>query len=441
MIAGTLGLFKQLVPDPGLLRSSAIVLVGDSTARLLGFLFSVAAARLLMPAGYGSIAYALAVAAIVSVLTTNAPAGLGRFLARHQDDPRKQDIYATNWLMVIALMLGASLTLVVPLAAVAGLGGSMLLGLMANLLGTAVFQTYREAQKGLGRFWATGMFWVLANLLQLVGILLAGALGWRSPALFLTIYGLSSLGALAVMQPLAPTALNFAPAVLALRQIVAIARFIWPVILQGVFYTVWSGVDLILVQRLLPSAATGNYAAAKTLVLVLILAPVAVSTALGPRMARLSERSLRAYVLFVVALTAAINVPAGASMALLRVPLIALFFGSRYPLASEAVAVLVLGQVLYGVYLVLASIWTWGLGRPQIDPVATGAAMGVTVAVGLILIPRAGLAGAAYAYAAGAAAQLAVISSFTTWAIYAGAKPRIGQGKDLVLDLDPIAGA
>ena len=74
MIARTLGLLKQLVPDAGLLRSSAIVLVGDSTARLLGFLFSVAAARLLMPVGYGRIAYALAVAAILSVLTTNSPA-------------------------------------------------------------------------------------------------------------------------------------------------------------------------------------------------------------------------------------------------------------------------------------------------------------------------------------------------------------------------------
>ena len=161
----------------------------------------MASARLLTPAGYGRIAYALAVAAIVSVLTVNAPFGLSRFLARHQGQPRMLDIYSTNWLVVIALMLGASLTLVIPVALVAGLGGAMLLALMANLLGTAVLQTYRESQKGLGRFWATSTFWALANLLELIAVLIAGALGWRSPALFLTIYGLSSIWALAVMEP------------------------------------------------------------------------------------------------------------------------------------------------------------------------------------------------------------------------------------------------
>ena len=60
LVRQPLRLAGRVVSDPGLLRSTAIVFLGDASARMLGFLFSVAAARLLTPAGYGQIAYALA---------------------------------------------------------------------------------------------------------------------------------------------------------------------------------------------------------------------------------------------------------------------------------------------------------------------------------------------------------------------------------------------
>jgi len=431
---------RQLVPDVTLLRSSAVVLAGDSLARLLGFLFAVAAARLLTPAGYGHIAYALALAAIVSVLTVNAPFGLSRFLARHQENERTLAIYSTNWLVVIALMLAASLILLIPVALVAALDGTMLIALVANLLGTAVLQTYRESQKALGRFWATSAFWALANLLEVLAILLAAALGWRSPALFLTIYGVSSIGALAIMQPLAPSALRFVRALVNRRQVMTIARFTAPLIVQGVLYNIWSGADLILVQHF-RHVMVGNYAAAKTLVLVLIVPSMAISTALAPRMARLSEHQVRSYLVYVVGLTGAATLPLAVAMAVLGTPLITLIFGSRYALAAAIIPILILGQVLYGLYLVLAGSWAWGLGRPLIDPVATAAAMAATVGLGLLLVPWAGLEGAALAYTAGAAAQFTVIAGFTGWAIFAGAKPRLGPARDVVFDAERLAQA
>jgi O-antigen/teichoic acid export membrane protein len=55
------------MPDLELVRRSAIVLSGFSAARLLGFLFAVAATRALTPADFGRMTYALALAAIASV--------------------------------------------------------------------------------------------------------------------------------------------------------------------------------------------------------------------------------------------------------------------------------------------------------------------------------------------------------------------------------------
>src|SRR5207302_346624 len=100
--------------------------------------------------------------------------------------------------------------------------------------------------------------------------------------------------------------------------------------------------------------------------------------------------ALRTYVLYVVGLTLAVTVPIGASLALFGTPVISAVFGNGYALAAGVLPVLVIGQILYGLYVVLAGAWTWGLGRPQIDPVATGAAVIVTVGLGLILVPHFG---------------------------------------------------
>jgi O-antigen/teichoic acid export membrane protein len=435
-------LLARISADRVLLRSSAIVFAGESTARLLGFLFSVAAARLLTQNGFGQIAYALAAVAIVTVLTNNAPQGLGRFLARHHDDPATQATYTTNWLIVIGLMLTTSLVLVIPAASWAGLGGALTVGLIANLLGTVAFQTYREAQKGFRRFWATSFFWILANSLQLVAIVIAAMLGFRSPALFLTIYGLSSVVALALMSIKAPAALRFSRRLVAWRQVRAIARFVWPVILTGVFYTVWLGADLILLHHLLPKAPIGNYAAARTLILGLSLPLSAINFALGPRMARMAESAVRPYILNLVLLAAAIVVPLSAGAILLGQPLLALTFGERYAVGSQVLfVILVLGQACFALCGVLQAVWIWGLSRPGIDPVSTGSGMVVTIALGLALIPHAGLTGAALAYAAGAATQLLVLVVFTGWAIYAGARPRLGPVRELILELDQVAKA
>src|SRR5205085_659306 len=77
---------RRALPDPALVRAAAVVVGGFGVARLLGFAFQVAAGRILAPADYGRLTYALAVAGVLSVLVTTAPLGLSRALARHAGD-------------------------------------------------------------------------------------------------------------------------------------------------------------------------------------------------------------------------------------------------------------------------------------------------------------------------------------------------------------------
>lgn len=407
---------KKYKPEAGLVRSSAVVFAGFATARALGFLFSVAAARILVPLDYGRLTYALGVATIASVFISGAPIGMSRFLARNLKDRSAQEKYFTNWTTMIAGIVLISAVAVTPISLLAGLSGGLLVGVLSNLVGVAVLETYREVQRGLDKYVAMMSVYVIANLIQLLGILALGALDVRAPAPFLIVYGLSSVAALALVQPVMAIDLKWVRGAVSVARIREIFRFARPLLLQSVFFAVWFGSDLIMVQHLMQPGATGNYGVAKALVNVLMLAPTAIGTAVLPRIARLGERSVGKYMLAAIGLTGLATIPLVAGAALLGPRLILIVFGTEYPEAAEPLAILAIGMGLYGFYTVMGSIWV-GLGRPTIDPVATGLAMVCTLTFGATMIPRLGLTGAALAFTIGAAMRLTVIVAFTLWAL------------------------
>ena len=417
----------RIAPREGLIRSSAILFFGGSLARAVGFLFSVAAARLLAPAEFGLLAYGLAIVGFASILITSAPTGLASFLARHHGDPRAQELHFSNWLAVITLLIAISVVLMIPIAAVARLSTAMLAGVVANLIGLAVLQTYREAQRGLERFAAMTIFYLLANIAQLATVLVLAALGFRTAAVFLTVYGLSSLVALALVQPIAPLALRFVRQAVDLERMMAVARFIQPLILQTVFFAVWFGADLILVKRLLSADDAGNYAAAKALANAVYLAPSAVSGVVISRVARLSEISLRGFIVRVILLGTVVTTPLLVIFILFGQQIASVIYGTRYPDVSGPLAILSIGMAIYGMYLLLSGSWR-GLGRPGIDAWATGAGTLLTTGLGVFLVPRIGLIGAASAFTAGSLTQLIVISGYTVRSLSAtGLKSRLDQ--------------
>ena len=412
---------RRLIAPGALLRSSAVLTLGNATARLLSLLFSVAAARFLAPAGYGLLAYRLVIANVGSILIMNAPLGLSRFLSRHRDDPPERDAYFTNWMLVVAWIVAASLALMIPIGVLAGLGGWLLPALLVNLLGTAVLQTYQQVQCGLERFDLMVGFWALANLLQLGAAVAAGLLGFRTTAVFLAIYGASSVAALIVALPLARTPVRFRPETLSWRRTWLVARYTAPLVLMNAFTTVWLGADLVLIDRLMSPAAAGRYAAAKVVVSGFAVVSWAVSTAVLPRASRLAGAALRSYLLRALALTVAAVVPLLLILSLAARPLVGLVFGSHYLEAGAPLAVLAAGMAVYALYMVVESAWL-GLGRPGVAAIAGGVGMTGVLLGGILLIPRLGLTGAALAFGAGSVAQLLVLGALTV------VSPRLRDG-------------
>jgi O-antigen/teichoic acid export membrane protein len=219
--------------------------------------------------------------------------------------------------------------------------------------------------------------------------------------------------AIGFLESFRPLGLRFIWSAVSTVRLRAIARFIRPLILQTALFTVWMGADVILVQRIMGSLAAGNYAVAKTLATLLILAPGAIATGLGPRLARMSDPDARGALAGALRLAVMTTIPAVAGVILIGRPILSLLFGHKYPMASQPLAILTAGMACYGLYLVFETTWV-SRGRPVIDPVATGVAMVTTVFTGLFLVPNLGLRGAALAFSAGALAQLVVIVGFTT---------------------------
>jgi O-antigen/teichoic acid export membrane protein len=384
-------------------------------ARAVGLLFVVAAARFLTPANYGLLAYALVIVGFGTVLVTNVPAGLSGFLARSATNRAEQDKCFSNWLVVVTAALLISVAAIAPIALAAGLKGWMIPALMANIVGIAVFETYRASQRGLANFRAATGFYVVANVVQLVAILVVGLTGFRDPALFVTIYGLTNLVALLIMEIAMPTPLRFRLRAVRPHILRRIALISWPLLLQTAFFAIWIGCDLILVRTFLAAPLAGDYAAAKTLVNLVALPAGAIGSAVLPRIAGLSGPPFRRDVLRALGLTAAGVAPMLLFLMVLGGSLLHLAFGSKYPHSAEALPLLAVGMAAYAFYVILESVWI-GLGRPAIDAVATGAGLLATVANGLVLVPRSGLVGAAAAFAIGAGIQVTAIGLFTVFA-------------------------
>src|SRR5215472_8397202 len=99
------------------------------------------------------------------------------------------------------------------------------------------------------------------------------------------------------------------------RRMTRIAGFMRPVLLQAVFWNVWFNADVILLAHLRGPAQTGTYAAAKAIANGFTLVPAAIAFVFAPRVARMREAEVRAYLLRVLALTAGITVPLAVALA------------------------------------------------------------------------------------------------------------------------------
>lgn len=391
-----------------LVRRSTLLFMSNVVVRLLGLGFSVIVARTLAPSGYGVVTYVLALANLSSILLFNAASGLARALARAHDDRAEQTAAFSNYVIVVAGLLLLSLLAGIPIGLVGGLQGWLLVGLLSNLLGNALYQIYIEVHRGRERFLAVAGYTLLANLIQLLTVGSMSLLGWRQPAAYVIVFGLSGIPALLIIERLVPAGLEFVRTAVERQRMREVIRFVFPLLLHTIFFMVWTGADVVFLKVFGGLSAVGEYGVAKTLANAMLLAPAAITVALLPRAARLESDDRGEYFRKLILLVGAAMVPPVAVLAIGGRLILHYVYGPNYEAAALPLLILAAGTGLYGIEMTLEESWI-AMGHPRLAAGVTILAAAITVITAPLLVMHAGATGAAVAYSLGAVGQLAFL--------------------------------
>lgn len=386
------------------IKDSMVVGVGSTIARLLGLLFSILLARLLTAEDFGFVRYSITLAGILTIVSAASPASVARFLAANPDDPETRNRYYTNGMVGVAGLLAVTLVVSVPVLI---LMHALDFGTMLTMVGLTAFFSYFALVRGLSNAWKMGLSYIITNVSLIVALLVVmGLFDLRNATIALVIYGLANM-APPLLEVIKGSPVKFRPRLISKAVIWELARFSWPLIVANGAYTIWFGVDMLLVENFTPQY-TGSYAAAKTLSLAFVFVPTAITLVLMPKVAAMSLNQSKRYGLVGVGVALLLSLIGVGIIALWGQTVVNLTFGSRYSEAVMPLLVLGIGMTFYSVYVVLEGFMV-GHGRPGLHAQAMVVAMLTATLLGLWLTPTMGAVGSSLAFTFGAVVGLIIL--------------------------------
>jgi len=391
------GWLKRLL-DWSFVKDSVVVGMGSTISRVLGLLFQMLLAHFLVPNAFGFFRYVVTVSTILAIAVTAAPVSIVRFLAAHPNEKQLQDNYFSNGVVGIGLLLIVSLVISTPLL---WLLKALDFGAICCIVGFAAFYGYLGIVRGLNNAWKMGLTYALSNIALILSLIVfVNLFKLRSVSIVLTVYGLSNLIPIIVLECVRPAALRFKLSLISKSVLVELARFAAPLVLATGVYTIWSGIDLVFVENFDPQAV-GAYAAAKTVSSAFIFVPSAITMVLLPRVAALGADKSKRYTTWATLITFLASMIGLVIVYVLGHQLIALIFGSRYIAAYLPLLIQCIGMSIYSVYAILEG-YIIGRGRPNLSVQALLVALVATVATGFWLTSSFGAVGASISFTIGA---------------------------------------
>lgn len=388
----------------------AALTVAEGIARALSFAFYLIAARALEPAGFGIVAYTIALSTLAIAPGTSLGGAFMRELGTARGDPTAtRDLLGSAPYLAVAVWIGSSLLCVI--AGATGVTGSAdVLGLLVVMSGLLAFRFYYALGRGIGLVRRIAAVYIAGSLMQLAVFAVLVTVGDPSPRTALIIFGVSSAAPIIALELVRP--LIFTGTVRFARDAVArVWALAWRISLNPLFNLTWLSADLIWVESTLGTAAVGRYAAAKNMTQIFMVLISGANGVLLPRISELRARgeadaARRLMVVTTLRLTGTAAVLA-LLLVLFREPLLRTLFGSEYEVAGGALAGLAVSATLYTALILLsASAVSWG--RPLLSTATVAIAATSEVAL-LLLVGGTQLATAAWISAASAGIALAFL--------------------------------
>lgn len=173
----------------------------------------------------------------------------------------------------------------------------------------------------------------------------------------------------------------------------------WPLILSGIIISIYMKIDQVMIQEMLTNDLAGQYAAAVKLSVAWYFVPSVICSSLFPAIVNAKMKSIKLYktrlqrlysLMVILALSVVIPTMYFSNW------LVEITFGSEYYLTAEVLSI----HVLAGVFVFLGVAngkWFINENLQRYSIICLGSGMVVNIVMNLILIPKYGILGAAYA--------------------------------------------
>jgi O-antigen/teichoic acid export membrane protein len=398
-----------------LLGSSIIYTASDLALKVLGFFLIPLYTRVLSPADYGVIGY---VTGLIQVLSPLVGLGLVNSLPPlyHTYTGRERDRLISS-VLNFSLLYGLAIT-----ALLTVMGGL----LFSNIAKGVPFSPYMVV--GLWTIFVTNCYFLPLGIFNMTERPMAyaayslciSAFGILLNILFVLVLRMGALGSLwaglingivGMVLTLYVVRRSYMP-IIDRSKLMEVLRFALPALPHLFSGTIWRFADRFFLVGLVTLSATGVYSLAQTIASIVLMALGGMTTALNPlfyRRASAQDPTLPQDWAHLCSLFAAGAAYVALGLTLLGPFLIVVMTPVKYHEAIPLLPSLVLGQLFIGLgWLVSAGLnhtrKTW------VYPVASMLAMSVTVSLNLMLVPRYGTHGAAWAMVGSAGLQAAVLA-------------------------------
>lgn len=379
--------------DLRFIKSSSIIAVGIGLARLTGFGFSLVLARLLTPDDYGFIQYNITMASIVALLTM--PFGqhvLARFIGGSKDDEASLNQFLEAAWMILIGLVAVTLIVGIPVLAIMG---KLNIGLIVVFLGMTFHYVYYGMARGFMADYRLLIAYLGSNVVQLIAIILLYFVFQERTAMpALIVYGASYLVPIVILQLVQPFQFRFRLFVPDRELVKKILRFSAPIWVSHIGYVFYAGIDVLLIAQFLDNAAVGVYTLTKTLTMLLSFVPLGITTVLLPKVAASRDASHMSLLRTTVGITIALNSIILLVMVLTYRWFIGTVFSEQYVVPLEILLMLAFTEICFGIHAIASAILL-GKDKPHWESISRIVVVILSVVLGILLIPRLGLAGAA----------------------------------------------
>ncbi len=372
---------------------------GEIMGRVLRLFIVVYAARVLGAAGWGAFSYLTSLAAILTVFSD---VGLSSVVIREvTKNPQLKDKYFSSAFLFKFILTVLSFLIIVFLAPhITNIQVSRTLVYLVGFL--FIFDSLRRFGASLFRAMERMELEALVNIITQAIIVVAGFIALlmiTSPESLAAAYAIGAGAGLLVTMYILRQDIGNLFSSFDKKLLKPIMSAAWPLSLAAIFGVLIVNIDTVIIGWFRSAAEVGFYAAAQKPIAFLYLLPALATGAFFPVLARLANKDNERfrYVLEKgLGLVLLFAIPIAIGIFLTAPEIVKLFYGSAYAPSAGPLKILALTLLaVFPVGMIINAIFAYNRQSELVPLWATG--LLIDIGLSLLLIPRWGITGAAWA--------------------------------------------